>query len=143
MRETTHKIICNSVNELKSVAEILISTFPDDKIFTFYGNLGSGKTTFIKAICEFLGVENNTASPSFSIVNQYETKNKNYIYHFDFYRIKKISEVMDIGYEDYFYSGNYCFIEWPEKIEKLLPENFVYVRIEENPVNLNSRIISF
>ncbi|MCF8297947.1 MAG: tRNA (adenosine(37)-N6)-threonylcarbamoyltransferase complex ATPase subunit type 1 TsaE [Saprospiraceae bacterium] len=142
MHDFTHKIICKSENELEAIAEQLINSFSDKKIFAFQGELGAGKTTFIKSICKFLGVIENMTSPSYSIVNEYLTVDEESIYHFDFYRIKSIEEVYDIGYEDYFFSGNYCFLEWPEKIEKLLPENIVYVCIEEAE-NKIERIISF
>jgi len=102
--------------------------------------MGVGKTTLIKHICKILDVEDNVVSPSFSIVNEYKTLSEESIFHFDFYRIKNFVEALDIGYEDYFYSDSFCFIEWPEKIEELLPENFVYVHIEINE-NDNSRII--
>ncbi len=94
--------------------------------------MGAGKTTLIKAFCKALDVEDIASSPSFAIINQYQITDGECVYHFDFYRIKNIEEVMDLGYEDYFFSGEYCFIEWPEKIEKLLPENFVYIRIVES-----------
>ena len=101
------------------------------KVFAFYGKMGAGKTTFIKAICEALGVKDVINSPTFAIVNEYEAGNGEPIYHFDFYRIKKEQEVLDIGYEDYVYSGNLCFMEWPELIEDLLPDDVVKVTIEE------------
>jgi tRNA threonylcarbamoyladenosine biosynthesis protein TsaE len=104
----------------------------DNTIFAFYGTMGAGKTTFIKAICEELGVEDVVNSPSFSIVNEYRSgTTAELIYHFDFYRIKKLEEVYDMGYEDYFFSGCLCFIEWPELIEELLPEDAVRVTIRE------------
>ena len=107
----------------------LLDTFHSSRVFAFYGNMGTGKTTFIKAICHELGVTDIVQSPTFSIINEYKTKTGEPIYHFDFYRIKSIAEVFDIGYEDYLYSGNYCFMEWPELIEPLLPEDTVRVRI--------------
>lgn len=135
-------ITCKSINELDDIARQLISAHPEKKIFAFYGKMGSGKTTFIKAICKVLDSDNIVNSPTFAIINQYVTKNSESLFHFDFYRINKIEEVMDIGYEDYFYSGSYCFIEWPEMIEELLPENFVYVKIEADDYG-NERQISF
>ncbi|MBR2380295.1 MAG: tRNA (adenosine(37)-N6)-threonylcarbamoyltransferase complex ATPase subunit type 1 TsaE, partial [Paraprevotella sp.] len=101
-------------------------------VFAMYGKMGVGKTTFTKAICKCLGVEDVINSPTFAIVNEYRSDSGELIYHFDFYRIKKLEEVYDMGYEDYFYSGALCFIEWPELIEDLLPENAVKVTIEEN-----------
>ena len=105
-------------------------------VFAFYGKMGAGKTTFIKAICEELGVDDVITSPTFAIVNEYTTNgndngNTQNIFHFDFYRIKKLEEVYDMGYEDYFYSGSLCFIEWPELIEDLLPEDAQRISIEE------------
>jgi tRNA threonylcarbamoyladenosine biosynthesis protein TsaE len=101
-------------------------------VFAFYGSMGAGKTTFIKAICEELGVEDVITSPTFAIVNEYSLST-NTIYHFDFYRIKKLEEVYDMGFEDYFYSGALCFIEWPELIEEVLPDDAVKVTITEQP----------
>ena len=101
-------------------------------MFAFYGEMGAGKTTFIKAICEELGVEDVITSPTFAIVNEYGLPDGDCIYHFDFYRIKKLEEVYDMGFEDYFYSGALCFIEWPELIEEVLPEDAVKVNITEN-----------
>lgn len=103
----------------------------DNTIFAFYGKMGAGKTTFIKAICEEMGVEDVVTSPTFAIVNEYHTAEDDLIYHFDFYRIKREEEVYDIGYEDYIESGCPCFMEWPELIENLLPEDTVKVTIEE------------
>ena len=102
-------------------------------VIAFYGKMGAGKTTFIKALCEELGVEDVITSPTFAIVNEYSLPSQGALYHFDFYRIKKLEEVYDMGYEDYFYSGNLCLIEWPELIEELLPEYALRVTIEEQP----------
>ena len=102
-----------------------------EKVYCFYGKMGAGKTTFIKAICEEIGVKETVNSPTFSIVNEYETKDGEIIYHFDCYRINKIQEALDLGAEEYLYSGNYCFIEWPENIDAILPDNVVSVGIEE------------
>ena len=103
-----------------------------EHVFAFYGSMGAGKTTFIKAICEELGVGDVVTSPTFAIVNEYQTANGGTIYHFDFYRIKKLEEVYDMGYEDYFYNDALCFIEWPEMMEELLPDNAVRINIKEN-----------
>lgn len=116
---------------LAKTAKMLLDSFPDERVFAFYGSMGAGKTTFIKAICRELGSGDNVTSPSFALINEYTVANGQVIYHFDFYRIKKIEEAFDLGYEDYIYSGNYCFIEWPEMIEQLLPEGIVEVRITE------------
>ena len=111
------------------------------RVFLFYGSMGAGKTTFIKALCKALGVEDEVNSPTFAIVNEYRSESTaELIYHFDFYRIKKVEEVYDLGYEDYFYSGALCFIEWPELIEELLPEDTKKISIEEN--NDGERIIT-
>ena len=123
------KIIVHSLSELSTVAEKIFSFAGDRKIFAFYGAMGSGKTTLIKALCKQMGVKDNTSSPTFAIVNEYSAEKAGIIYHFDFYRLKNEREALDIGCEEYFYSGNYCFIEWPEKIANLLPGNIVKVII--------------
>lgn len=105
-------------------------------VFAFYGKMGAGKTTFIKAVCRQLGVDDTVTSPTFAIVNEYEAAQGRPIYHFDFYRIKKVSEAYDMGCEEYFYSGHPCFIEWPELIEEVLPEETVSVTIEALPDGL-------
>jgi len=117
---------------LNTVAKNLISQFPDQRIFAFYGKMGAGKTTFIQSICKALGSDDNVTSPTFALINEYKTGKQQTIFHFDFYRINKIEEAFDLGYEDYLFSGNYCLIEWPEMIEPLLPENIVKVKIEVN-----------
>ena len=123
-----------TLSEINSAAKEFIRTMGDNTVFAFYGKMGAGKTTFIKALCEELGVTDPVNSPSFAIVNEYRSDTTGeLIYHFDFYRIKKIEEVYDLGYEDYFYCGALCFIEWPELIEELLPGDTVRVTIEENP----------
>ncbi len=118
-----------SLQEIREAAREFISQMGNAHVFAFYGKMGSGKTTFIKAICEELGVSDVITSPTFAIVNEYTASVP--IYHFDFYRIKKLEEVYDMGYEDYFYSDALCFIEWPELIEELLPEDAVSVSIQE------------
>ncbi len=138
----TQKILCKTVDDLDFAAEKLLNTFPDKRIFAFYGELGAGKTTFIKAICKILKVKDIVNSPSFSIINEYKTSDNESVFHFDFFRIKDINEVLDIGYEDYFYSNSYCLIEWPEKIGNLLAENFVCVKIEKDKTK-DSRTIKF
>ncbi|MBT3386200.1 MAG: tRNA (adenosine(37)-N6)-threonylcarbamoyltransferase complex ATPase subunit type 1 TsaE [Prolixibacteraceae bacterium] len=120
----------SSLKDLEKVAENLISWFPNHRVFAFYGKMGAGKTTFIQRICKSLGTEDNVTSPTFALINEYKTPDFSSIFHFDFYRINDLEEAFDLGYEDYLYSGNYCFIEWPEKIEPLLPENIIKVRIE-------------
>jgi tRNA threonylcarbamoyladenosine biosynthesis protein TsaE len=130
-----------SLDNTEEVAKEFINLMGDDTIFAFYGKMGAGKTTFIKALCKALGVEDEVNSPTFAIVNEYRSESTaELIYHFDFYRIKKVEEVYDLGYEDYFYSGALCFIEWPELIEELLPEDTKKISIEEN--NDGERIIT-
>lgn len=114
---------------LPEAAQKFVDEMGENRVFAFYGKMGAGKTTFIKAICEALGVEDVVTSPTFAIVNEYKAPN-GAVYHFDFYRIKNLREAYDIGCEEYFYSGCPCFIEWPEMIEELLPENTVNVHIE-------------
>ena len=124
------EIKINDLNSIRETAREFIDHMDGRKVFAFYGKMGAGKTTFIKAVCEELGVEDIITSPTFAIINEYSGKDDT-IYHFDFYRIKKLEEVYDMGYEDYFYSGALCFIEWPELIEEVLPEDAVKVQIIE------------
>ncbi|MCH5311661.1 MAG: tRNA (adenosine(37)-N6)-threonylcarbamoyltransferase complex ATPase subunit type 1 TsaE [Prevotella sp.] len=136
------KITIQNTDNLHEAARQFISAIGDRRIFAFYGKMGAGKTTFIKAICEELGVEDVITSPTFAIVNEYRSETTlQLIYHFDFYRIKKLEEVYDMGYEDYFYSGALCFMEWPELIEELLPEDVVKVTISEQEDG--SRVVEF
>lgn len=129
-----------STAELDAIAKELIEEFGTNRIFAFYGKMGAGKTTFIQAICRALGSTDNVTSPTFALINEYNAAGDNSVFHFDFYRIKDIEEAFDLGYEDYIYSGNYCFIEWPEMIEQLLPEHLVEVKIEVK--DDDSRMIS-
>ncbi len=126
-------------HQLEQIAVELISNFKNNRVFTFSGNLGSGKTTFIKYLCKVLGVTGQVSSPTFALVNEYDGHNSLKIYHFDFYRIKNEREAYDMGYEEYFYSGGYCFIEWPEMINELVPPGAVTIQID---VNGNTREIS-
>lgn len=126
------RIEIKNQDTIREAARQFVEQMGDSHVFAFYGKMGAGKTTFIKAICEELGVEDVITSPTFAIINEYESPETT-IYHFDFYRIKKLEEVYDMGYEDYFYSGGLCFIEWPELIEELLPENAIRITIEEQP----------
>ena len=123
------KIKIDSLDNIHEAAKQFLAGMGRGKVFAFYGKMGTGKTTFIKAICEELGVEDVITSPTFAIVNEYTAADGAPIYHFDFYRIKKLDEVYDMGYEDYFYGGQLCFLEWPELIEDLLPEGATKVTI--------------
>ncbi len=134
------EIIVNSIGELKFAAAELLKFADIEKVFLFYGEMGAGKTTFINQLCETLGTTDHTSSPTFSIVNEYELADQS-IYHFDFYRLKNQNEAFDLGYEDYFYSGNYCFVEWPEKIADLLPEK--YVKVEISLLGGDKRLFGF
>lgn len=125
------KIKIDSLDNIHAAAKQFVDNMGTSKVFAFYGKMGAGKTTFIKAICEMFGVDDVITSPTFAIVNEYTAASGTHIYHFDFYRIKKIEEVYDMGYEDYFYSNNLCFLEWPELIENLLPGDAVRVTIRE------------
>ena len=120
-----------NLEEYPAAAKQFIDATQGERIFAFYGKMGTGKTTFIKSICEELGVEDSINSPTFAIVNEYMSGDDETIFHFDFYRIKSITEVYNMGYEEYIYSDSYCFIEWPELIEELLPEETVKVYITE------------
>ena len=113
------------------MAQELLATFPDERFFAFFGKMGVGKTTLIKELCAQIGVKDNVCSPTFAIINSYTRDNGDPVYHFDFYRLKTTDEAYDIGYEEYFYSGNYCFTEWTEKVEELLPQQYVRIDITE------------
>ena len=129
------------IEHIREAAREFIEHIGDRRVFAFYGKMGAGKTTFVKAICEELGVEDVITSPTFAIINEYTSAKDGTIFHFDFYRIKKLEEVYDMGYEDYFYSGALCFIEWPELIEEILPDDAVRVSIAEQEDG--SRIVTF
>jgi tRNA threonylcarbamoyladenosine biosynthesis protein TsaE len=121
----------SDIEQLPDVARRLLDEFPDQRFFAFFGPMGVGKTTLIKELCAQLGVTQNVCSPTFAIVNEYSDRSGEPVYHFDFYRIKKLEEAYDIGYEEYFYSGCYCFTEWTEKIEPLLPDRYLRIDISE------------
>ncbi|MBQ3360885.1 MAG: tRNA (adenosine(37)-N6)-threonylcarbamoyltransferase complex ATPase subunit type 1 TsaE [Prevotella sp.] len=133
------EIRIDSLDHIRAAAREFIENMGESRVFAFYGKMGAGKTTFVKAVCEELGVKDVITSPTFAIINEYEGDET--IYHFDFYRIKKLEEVYDMGYEDYFYSGALCFIEWPELIEEILPDDAVRVSITEQADG--SRLVQF
>ena len=138
------EIRISNLDNIRTAAREFIENMGEARVFAFYGKMGAGKTTFVTAICEELGVEDVITSPTFAIINEYTTSDVRHpstIYHFDFYRIKKLDEVYDMGYEDYFYSGALCFIEWPELIEDILPDDAVRVSITEQKDG--SRTVSF
>lgn len=135
------QLTIKSIGTIGETAKQFVENIGDSRIFAFYGSMGAGKTTFVKAICEALGVEDVITSPTFAIVNEYTDGEGSPIYHFDFYRIKSIGEAYDMGYDDYFYSGNLCFLEWPELVESLLPEDTVKVTITEQADG--SRLVEF
>ncbi len=143
------EIRIQDLDHIREAAREFINHIGDARVFAFYGTMGAGKTTFVKAICEELGVEDVITSPTFAIVNEYSISNHKVqssklkvqsVFHFDFYRIKKLEEVYDMGYEEYFYSGSLCFIEWPELIEEILPDDAVRVNISEQADG--SRVVS-
>jgi tRNA threonylcarbamoyladenosine biosynthesis protein TsaE len=123
-------LTASTIEDLAGVARKILDEMNEQRVFALKGLMGAGKTTLIKAFCDVLGVESMVSSPTFALVNEYTDKDALPIYHFDFYRIKKIEEVFDIGYEEYLYGDNYCFLEWPELIEGLLPDDYVNVDIE-------------
>jgi tRNA threonylcarbamoyladenosine biosynthesis protein TsaE len=131
-------LTASNTSDLPAIAAEIVSSAGANRIFLFYGDMGAGKTTLIKSLCRNLGSNDNITSPTFAIVNEYDAPDK--IYHFDFYRIKNQMEALDIGCEEYFYSGHYCFIEWPERIPDILPAHFVSIRITVS--DDNSRHIS-
>lgn len=125
------EIKIKSLDGIADAARQFVDAMGENKVFAMFGPMGVGKTTFVKAVCEILGVEDTITSPTFAIVNEYRTNTGEQIFHFDFYRIRKVEEVYDMGYEDYVYSGAVCFLEWPELIEELLPEDAVRVTLSE------------
>ena len=141
------EIIIKDIEHIREAAREFIANMGDTRVFAFYGKMGAGKTTFVKAVCEELGVDDVITSPTFAIINEYSLTShllpltSSTIYHFDFYRIKRLEEVYDMGYEDYFYSGALCFIEWPELIEEILPDDALRVSITEQEDG--SRLVSF
>jgi tRNA threonylcarbamoyladenosine biosynthesis protein TsaE len=138
----TTQIISRSPDDLPAVAKTLLEKYPEKRVFAFYGSMGAGKTTFIRELCQQLNVADNVASPTFSIINEYKTTAGDSIFHFDFYRLTNASDALAIGSEEYFYSGDYCLIEWPEIVKFLLPENTVTVNIEADAIG-EERVFTF
>jgi len=130
----------DNLKKLPEIAKKLIERFPGERVFAFYGKMGAGKTTFIQSVCKVLGSDDTVTSPTFALINEYNSSSNGSIFHFDFYRIKNLEEVFDLGYEDYLYGESYCLIEWPELIEALLPDNIVRVTIVAD--NDGTRVIS-
>lgn len=126
---TSKRVVANSLHDLPKIASAILADLSEERIFVFNAKMGAGKTTLIKSICKVLKVQEIVSSPTFSLVNEYTSEKFGPVFHFDFYRIKKIDEVYDIGYEEYLFSDSYCFIEWPELIVDLLPEEFVQIDI--------------
>ena len=124
------EIVIDSLSDLPKVAQTVLESLDGRSVVAFFAPMGAGKTTLISAIMEYTGSKDTVTSQTFALVNQYYTANREAVYHFDFYRIDSLSEAFDMGYEEYFYSGDLCLVEWPEKIEPLLPEDTMVVRIE-------------
>ena len=132
---------CSSVDELDGIATDILNKIPGPRVFALFGEMGSGKTTLVKSLCKALGSSDKVSSPTFSLVNEYLSPSKGCIFHFDVYRIKKLEELMDIGYETYFFSDCYVFIEWSEKITELLPEKSVYLKIRETDTGIREILV--
>ena len=130
----------NNIEELSKVSELLLEWREKSNIIAFYGAMGAGKTTLVKNLCQKLGVNDEVNSPTFALVNEYQTEDFDSVFHFDFYRIKSLEEVFDIGYEDYFYGGSLCLLEWPELIDPLMPEHFIKVEITHGDTDTNRKI---
>mgnify|MGYP003547705441 FL=1 len=138
MQEVTFEI--NNIEDLSQVSDLLIKWRNYSNIIALYGTMGAGKTTLIKNLCNKLGVSDEVNSPTFALVNEYQTENLDSVFHFDFYRIKSLEEVFDIGYEDYFYGGSLCLLEWPELIDPLMPEHFIKVEITLGDTDTSRKI---
>ena len=132
------QLICENIGEIKDIARKILQCCPTNKKFLFFGDMGVGKTTLIKELSLQLGVLDNVSSPTYSIINEYSTKNKGKIYHFDFYRLKNEYEAFDLGCEEYFLSNAYCFVEWPERVPNLIDDNMIKINMS---LKLNNRII--
>ena len=138
MKDITFEI--NNIEELSKVSDLLLDWREKSNIIAFYGTMGAGKTTLVKNLCQKLGVIDEVNSPTFALVNEYQTETFDSIFHFDFYRIKSLEEVFDIGYEDYLYSGSLCLLEWPELIDPLMPEHFIKVEITLGDTDTSRKI---
>ena len=138
MQDITFEI--NNIEELSKVSDLLLDWREKSNIIAFYGTMGAGKTTLVKNLCQKLGVNDEVNSPTFALVNEYQTETFDSIFHFDFYRIKSLEEVFDIGYEDYLYSGSLCLLEWPELIDPLMPEHFIKVEITLGDTDTSRKI---
>ena len=138
MQDITFEI--NNIEELSKVSDLLLEWRDKSNIIAFYGAMGAGKTTLVKNLCQKLGVNDEVNSPTFALVNEYQTETFDSLFHFDFYRIKSLEEVFDIGYEDYFYGGSLCLLEWPELIDPLMPEHFIKVEITHGDTDTNRKI---
>lgn len=134
MEKANQSFTINSLQHLDAFAEEFLHAVSKYRVIAFYGEMGAGKTTIIKSICKAMDVVDNVTSPTFAIINEYKTTAEHPVFHFDFYRINRIEEVYDVGYEDYFYSGHFCLIEWPEMVELLLPPSHLKVWITVGPV---------
>ncbi len=130
LRIMQKEFIAQNTSELNDIAKAIMPVIHQNPIVAFYGEMGAGKTTFVHALCEEMGIAGSVNSPTFAIINEYEAKDGQLVYHFDFYRINSVDEAYDFGYEEYFSSGNLCFIEWPQLIEPLLPANTTKIKIE-------------
>ena len=138
MQDITFEI--NNIEELSKVSDLLLEWRDKSNIIAFFGAMGAGKTTLVKNLCQKLGVNDEVNSPTFALVTEYQTETFDSIFHFDFYRIKSLEEVFDIGYEDYFYGGSLCLLEWPELIDPLMPEHFIKVEITHGDTDTNRKI---
>ena len=135
------QIVCKHLEALSSIAKTIVETYPQHRIFALEGQMGAGKTTFMQYMAKTLGSASLVSSPTFAIVNQYDIADDKSIFHFDFYRIKNLQEAVDIGFEEYLYSGNYCFIEWAEKVSPLMPDDTITIKIEVD--EQQNRIFTF
>ena len=141
-KDVSMNFIIKTIDSIDDVASDFLGAIKNKKHLAFYGDMGVGKTTFIKAICKQIGIDDGVTSPTFSIVNEYFTNPGESVYHFDFYRINSIEELLDLGYEEYLFGSNYCFIEWPDKGESIIPDHFLKVLIKEMPDGSRNIIIN-